>query len=196
MKEKKHTTGGKPVTAVELAILNGIEAYNREQEKKRGKRVDNTRTAEAYVEAGLKPRRRSHAKGKGTKLVLDPAPKKPVQEKGAPRGKKGGNQGGKNVQPRGGNPPKNKKNVPPQAASAPVTTEKTKKKKPVKVLFFGGVGEIGKNMTAIEYGNDIIVIDAGIIFPTEEIKARLFPFSYPGRPVLKCGARRLTAFPQ
>ena len=43
-----------------------------------------------------------------------------------------------------------------------------KKKKPVKILFLGGVGEIGKNMTAIEYGNDIIVIDAGLTFPNGE----------------------------
>ncbi len=41
-------------------------------------------------------------------------------------------------------------------------------KNAVKIIFLGGVGEIGKNMTAIECGNDIIVIDAGIIFPTEE----------------------------
>jgi len=40
--------------------------------------------------------------------------------------------------------------------------------KPVKIMFLGGVGEIGKNMTAIECGNDIIIIDAGAIFPTEE----------------------------
>lgn len=41
-------------------------------------------------------------------------------------------------------------------------------KNAVKIIFLGGVGEIGKNMTAIECGNDIIIIDAGITFPTEE----------------------------
>ncbi len=47
--------------------------------------------------------------------------------------------------------------------------KKAKNKKPVKILFLGGVGEIGKNMTAVEYGNDIIVIDAGDTFPDEEM---------------------------
>ena len=45
---------------------------------------------------------------------------------------------------------------------------KTKKSK-LKIIFLGGVGEIGKNMTAIEYGEDIIVIDAGMAFPDAEI---------------------------
>ena len=45
---------------------------------------------------------------------------------------------------------------------------KSKKQNAVKVIFLGGVGEIGKNMTALEYGNDIVVIDAGLTFPNNE----------------------------
>jgi ribonuclease J len=47
--------------------------------------------------------------------------------------------------------------------------EGKQKKNGVKIIFLGGVGEIGKNMTAIECGDDIIVIDAGIMFPNEEL---------------------------
>ena len=43
------------------------------------------------------------------------------------------------------------------------------REKGLKILFFGGVGEIGKNMTALEYGNDILIIDAGITFPSEDM---------------------------
>lgn len=39
----------------------------------------------------------------------------------------------------------------------------------VKITFLGGVGEIGKNMTAIEYENEIIVIDSGLTFPDDEL---------------------------
>lgn len=44
-----------------------------------------------------------------------------------------------------------------------------KKNNSLKIRFLGGVGEIGKNMTAIEYGKDIIVIDAGLGFPSSDM---------------------------
>ena len=56
-----------------------------------------------------------------------------------------------------------------KSASKPSKQGQEKKKKAVKVIFLGGVGEIGKNMTALEYGNDIIVIDAGLTFPGEDM---------------------------
>ena len=62
--------------------------------------------------------------------------------------------------------------VKEQQAEHPVRREKNRRgkaKNVVKVLFLGGVGEIGKNMTAIECGNDIIIIDAGLTFPDEEL---------------------------
>lgn len=39
----------------------------------------------------------------------------------------------------------------------------------LKIIPLGGVGEIGKNMTLIEYNNDIVVIDCGLIFPDEDM---------------------------
>lgn len=44
-----------------------------------------------------------------------------------------------------------------------------KEKNLLKVSFLGGVGEIGKNMTALEFGNDIIIIDAGLTFPSQDM---------------------------
>ena len=37
------------------------------------------------------------------------------------------------------------------------------------IIPLGGLNEIGKNMTVIEYGQDIIVVDCGIAFPDEEL---------------------------
>jgi ribonuclease J len=42
--------------------------------------------------------------------------------------------------------------------------------KPVlKVIPLGGLGEIGKNMMAVEFGGDIVLIDGGLMFPEDEM---------------------------
>ena len=45
--------------------------------------------------------------------------------------------------------------------------EKTQKK--LNIIPLGGLGEVGKNMTAFRYGNDIILIDAGLMFPEDDM---------------------------
>ena len=44
-----------------------------------------------------------------------------------------------------------------------------KSKNKLRVIPLGGIEEIGKNMTAIEYGNDIIVVDCGSMFPKDPL---------------------------
>lgn len=39
----------------------------------------------------------------------------------------------------------------------------------IKIIPLGGLNEIGKNMTAIEYKNDIVIIDCGLKFPDEDM---------------------------
>ena len=42
-------------------------------------------------------------------------------------------------------------------------------KEKLKIVPLGGLNEIGKNMTAIEYGNDIVVVDCGLAFPDDDM---------------------------
>ena len=44
-----------------------------------------------------------------------------------------------------------------------------KKAGKLKIISLGGLGEIGKNMTLFEYGEDIIIVDTGLAFPDEDM---------------------------
>ena len=43
------------------------------------------------------------------------------------------------------------------------------KKSKLKVISLGGLQEIGKNMTVLEYNQDIIIIDSGLGFPEDDM---------------------------
>ncbi len=45
----------------------------------------------------------------------------------------------------------------------------TEKKHKLKIIPLGGLGEIGKNMTVVEYGSNIVIIDCGMSFPEDEM---------------------------
>lgn len=52
------------------------------------------------------------------------------------------------------------------------TTKNMVKAKDTRKIFIiplGGLGEIGKNMTAFQFGNEIIVVDAGLMFPDDDM---------------------------
>ena len=44
---------------------------------------------------------------------------------------------------------------------------KTKSK--LRIVALGGLGEVGKNMYVVQYGDDIIIIDAGLLFPDKDM---------------------------
>ena len=43
------------------------------------------------------------------------------------------------------------------------------KKNKIKIIPLGGLDEIGKNMTVIEYGNEMIMVDCGMAFPDDDM---------------------------
>ncbi len=77
----------------------------------------------------------------------------------------------------------NEQNTRRSAAAAPDKQPQTRRRKPqgtatarreqpklpVKITFLGGLNEIGKNITMVEYGEDAILIDCGMSFPDEDM---------------------------
>ena len=58
--------------------------------------------------------------------------------------------------------------MPGQRAGTAADRQPTRRP-PLRIIPLGGVGEIGKNMYVFEYGDEIVVIDCGLMFPDEEM---------------------------
>ncbi len=41
--------------------------------------------------------------------------------------------------------------------------------KKLRIIPLGGLGEIGKNMTVLEYGRNMILVDCGVMFPESDM---------------------------
>ncbi len=55
-----------------------------------------------------------------------------------------------------------------QTAAKETAHKDTSSRQKLTVIPLGGLGEVGKNMTAFKFGNNIIVVDSGMTFPDEE----------------------------
>lgn len=65
--------------------------------------------------------------------------------------------------------PQRNSNVPRNVASATNSVSAPHSKKHLRIIPVGGFDEIGRNMTIFEYGNDIIIVDMGLMFPEEDM---------------------------
>ncbi len=68
-----------------------------------------------------------------------------------------------------GQAPKRKTKAPQNGAKKQTRKKKTAPALPVKITCLGGVNEIGKNITLIEYENDAFLIDCGMAFPESDM---------------------------
>ncbi len=104
----------------------------------------------------------SQKKGAPSKKAQSPQ-KKQTQQKKAMPGKNAGS--GKSSAPRkAADSP-----IKPEIKSAPKAPKAGRQSAKLKIIPLGGLDEIGKNMTVIEYGKDIIIIDCGMAFPSTDM---------------------------
>lgn len=113
----------------------------------------------------------------------DKSAAKPTETK--PTGKKASTSGGKGQSSKAPAPKKNEgddsplaifnsnklasRNQKRQAISVVTERRKTTRDHKVRIIPLGGLGEVGKNMTMIEYDENVLVVDGGVTFPDDDM---------------------------
>lgn len=98
----------------------------------------------------------------------NPKPRHPGGGRRHPGGHPGGPRGGNRPPQHGGRPPQPQPGRP-GAQPAPYVPSKAITKGKLRIIPLGGFEEVGKNMMLFEYENDIIIVDMGFQFPTEDM---------------------------
>ena len=161
VKGQKNKKGGKEPS--KKAILLGEEhpflSFRQEEGSKKPKKEKPSAGGDMAVKQ--KPSRagtRPSAKSRRTDVYTDAPGKKPQKGRGA---QDAALQSGISVQDAA---PKNR------VKGAQNATSKNKDMKgKLRVMMLGGLQEIGKNLTVIEYNEDILMVDCGVAFPDEEM---------------------------
>ncbi len=112
--------------------------------RKKAKPAEATAEVKTPVSASAEPKKPKAKKAEKPKPTATPAPKAEKTEKAAYT------------------PPKAKRSKR-KSPKKPIITSK------IRIASLGGLHEIGKNITMIEYEDDIIVIDCGVAFPDEDM---------------------------
>ncbi len=126
--------------------------------------------------AGVHRPRKPLSKKEMLDQKVDTRAEQPATKEAAPPQKPAGRRRGRPKKPAA------VQTAPADAATKAPTTAEGKKtrnrrgqkkespeKTPVRIIPLGGLGEIGKNMTVIEYKNDMIIIDCGLAFPDDDM---------------------------
>ena len=122
-------------------------------------------------EAPKAPKRRGRPPKAENKAKAEKAPAKKAEKTAAPEQKKPAGRKKKTQEKPAAQKPKKdpelynnfwnkKKRGRPSAAATAA---------PLKIIPLGGLGEIGKNMTVYEYGDEIIIVDCGMAFPDDDM---------------------------
>ena len=118
-------------------------------------------------------KKQQNARTKPSEQPKQTPKKQPAKKQNAADGAKRSKPAAKSQPPKKPQAAKSPTKKPQTAKKQPPKNQKSRKEQtpaaPVKLTFLGGLNEIGKNMTMLEYDGDAIIIDCGMTFPEADL---------------------------